>query len=326
MPPADPHRWLLLVHAIPPKPDYLRVKVGRRLARVGAVPVKNSVYVLPRRDEAAEDFQWVLREVTAGGGECTICEATFVGGLSDERVIALFREARDVDYAEIATEAAALRESLRAGTPVDSTRRAQINGEIARLRRRCGEVSAIDYFQAEGGPLAESAIRAAETALHEATGGARAADTRSSRDEVRSRTWVTRRGIKVDRISSAWLIRRFIDPEARIRFVDPQGYRPEPGELRFDMFEAEYTHEGTRCTFETLVHHFALDDPALTALGEIVHDIDFKERAFQREETAGVARLIDGLTLAHEADHDRLRDGSALFDALYFSLSARGAS
>ena len=326
MPPADPHHWLLLVHAIPPKPDYLRVKVGRRLARVGAVPIKNSVYVLPRSDEAAEDFQWVLREVTAGGGECTICEATFIAGLSDERVTGLFREARDADYAEIAAEASALRESLGAAVQVDPTRRAQINGEIARLRRRCGEVSAIDYFQAEGGPVAESAIRAAETALREATSGARTADAPSSRDEVRSRTWVTRRGIKVDRISSAWLIRRFIDPEARIRFVDPEGFRPEAGELRFDMFEAEYTHDGARCTFETLVHRFALDDPALTALGEIVHDIDFKERVFEREETAGVARLIDGLTLAHKADDDRLRDGSALFDALYSSFSARGAS
>jgi hypothetical protein len=130
----------------------------------------------------------------------------------------------------------------------------------------------------------------------------------------------------VDRISSAWLIRRFIDPEARMRFVDPDAYRPESGELRFDMFEAEYTHDGARCTFETLVHRFALDDPALTALGEIVHDIDFKERAFERHETAGVARLIDGLTLAHEADDDRLRAGSALLDALYASFSARGAS
>ena len=111
-----------------------------------------------------------------------------------------------------------------------------------------------------------------------------------------------------------------------MRFVDPDAYRPEFGELRFDMFEAEYTHDGARCTFETLVHRFALDDPALTALGEIVHDIDFKERAFERHETAGVARLIDGLTLAHEADDDRLRAGSALLDALYASFSARGAS
>ena len=311
------------MHAIPPKPDYLRVKVGRRLARVGAVAVKNSVYVLPKSDEATEDFQWVLREVTAGGGECTICEVTFVAGLTDERVTGLFRDARDADYAEIAAEATALRESVDTSAPADSVRHAQISGEIAKLRRRFGEVSAIDFFQAEGGTMAESAIRAVEAALH--PGGIRAATAPGPRDALRARTWVTRRGIKVDRISSAWLIRRFIDPEARIRFVDPKGHQPEAGELRFDMFEAEYTHEGARCTFETLVHRFGLDDAALTALGEIVHDIDFKERAFEREETAGVARLIDGLTLAHNSDDDRLRDGSALFDALYSSFSSRGA-
>jgi hypothetical protein len=325
MPTADPDRWLLLVHAIPPKPDYLRVKVARRLARVGAVAVKNSVYVLPRSEETAEDFQWVLTEVTAGGGECTICEATLVAGLSDERLIGLFREARDADYAEIAAQATSLRESL-AASPVDPDRRVQINAEIAKLRRRFGEVSEIDYFDAEGAPVAESAIRAVDATLRETTNGSSAGEAPSARDAVRARTWVTRRGIKVDRISSGWLIRRFIDPEARIRFVDPDGYRPEPGELRFDMFEAEYTHEGARCTFETLADRFALDDAALTALGEIVHDIDFKESSFERDETAGIARLIDGLTLARTSDDDRLRDGSALFDALYASFGARGAS
>ena len=325
MPPAASNPWLLLVHAIPPKPDYLRVKVGRRLARVGAIPVKNSVYVLPRTDEALEDFNWILREVSAGGGECTICEATFVAGLSDERVIALFRQARDADYAEITAEASALRDAVGVA-PIDPAGRTHINAEIDKLRRRCGEISAIDYFDAEGGPMAESAIRAAESALLKATGGATAAESTAPRDAVRSRTWVTRRGVKVDRISSAWLIRRFIDPEAQFRFVTPEGYRAEPEEIRFDMFEAEFTHEGARCTFETLVHRFALDDPALTALGEIVHDIDFKERVFDRVETAGVARLIDGLTLAHKADEDRLRAGAALFDALYSSFAARGAS
>jgi hypothetical protein len=326
MPTSDPPRWLLLIHAIPPKPDYLRVKVGRRLARVGAVAVKNSVYVLPQNDEAAEDFQWVLREVVAGGGECTICEASFVAGLTDDRLIGLFREARDADYAEIGAEAAALRASLDGAGSADHTRHAQISSEIAKLRRRCGEVSAIDYFHAEGGPMAESAIHAVEAALHQGADSDRAAHAPSPAHAVRSRTWVTRRGIKVDRISSAWLIRRFIDREARFRFVDPEGFRPEPEELRFDMFDAEYTHEGALCTFETLVHRFALADPALAALGEIVHDIDFKEHVFEREETAGVARLIDGLTLTHKDDEDRLRDGSALFDALYFSFSSRGAS
>jgi len=141
-------------------------------------------------------------------------------------------------------------------------------------------------------------------------------------ETVHGRTWVTRRGIKVDRISSAWLIRRFIDPEAQFRFVDPKGFVPADGELRFDMFDAEYTHEGPRCTFETLVHRFGLTDPGLAALGEIVHDVDFKEHTFGREETAGVARMIDGLAARYTDDEERLNHGSALFEALHAALSA----
>ncbi len=98
--------------------------------------------------------------------------------------------------------------------------------------------------------------------------------------------WVTRQGVHVDRIASAWLIRRFIDPEARFKFVPAKGYVPEPGELRFDMFEAEFTHEGDRCTFEVLLARAGLADPALAAIGEIVHDIDLKDAKFGREETA----------------------------------------
>src|SRR5262250_55026 len=98
-------RWLLLIHQIPPKPDYLRVKIWRRLQRIGAVAIKNSVYVLPRSDQAAEHFHWILREIEASGGEASVCEAAFVTGLSDGRIEALFRAAREADYAAVAAEA-----------------------------------------------------------------------------------------------------------------------------------------------------------------------------------------------------------------------------
>jgi len=319
--PSDARSWLLLIHAIPPKPEYLRVKVARRLARVGAVPVKNSVYVLPRSDEALEDFQWVLREVQAGRGECAIGEVAFVGGLTDEGVERLFRDARGADYAEITAEAARIHEAAENVLTV-ATRRGQLATEIARLRRRCGEVQAIDFFHAEGAADAESAIGALERMLENTHSERADGRGHSATSSVRGRTWVTRRGIKVDRISSAWLIRRFIDPEARFRFVEAHGFMPEDGELRFDMFDAEYTHDGPRCTFETLVHRFELDDPALAALGEIVHDIDFKEQAFGRDETPGFARLVDGLVASHAADEERLRNGSVVLDTLYAGLTS----
>src|SRR5262249_7009043 len=97
-------RWLLLIHQVPPKPAYFRVKVWRRLQRLGAVAIKNSVYVLPRTEQTYEDFEWVMREIIEGGGDASICEARFVEGLSDEQVEALFHAARDADYARLAED------------------------------------------------------------------------------------------------------------------------------------------------------------------------------------------------------------------------------
>jgi hypothetical protein len=134
-------------------------------------------------------------------------------------------------------------------------------------------------------------------------------------------TWVTRAGVFVDRIASGWLIRRFIDPQARFKFVAAQGYQPEPGELRFDMYDAEFTHEGERCTFETLLQRFALDEPALAAIAEIVHDLDLKTDRYSRPETSGVAALIGGIAALHADDETRLQRGAEIFESLYAAFS-----
>ena len=238
-PPQAP--WLLLIHRLPPEPAYLRVKVRRRLHRLGARLVKNSVYVLRRTEEAFEDFQWLARDIAADGGEAMVCEASFVAGITDEELAALF-ERRPAPPAS-------------RGEPPE---------------------------RVEAG-----------------------------------RTWVTRQNVFVDRIASAWLIRRFIDAGARFKFVPARGYAPAPGELRFDMYDAEYTHEGDRCTFETLLERFALKDRALGVIGEIVHDIDCKDDKYERDEAAGVASLIQGIARAHADDAARLERGMSLFDDLY---------
>jgi len=310
-------RWLLLIHQIPPKPNYLRVKIGRRLQRLGAVAVKNSVYVLPRSDQAHEDFQWVAREIVEGKGDATVCEARFLEGLSDEQVEGLFNAARETNYVEISEEARRLRGSIKRRKQLDDERRAEIESGIARLRRRLAEVVAIDFFAASGGQAAEAILSSLEQDLQKsATNGARASSPPRPQ-ELRAQTWVTRKGIHVDRMASAWLIRRFIDSEACFKFVPGRGYRPEPGEIRFDMFDAEYTHEGDRCTFETLLQRFDLSDPALKPLAEIVHDIDLKDSKFGRAEVAGLDRLIAGIAMANGEDEGRLAQGSAMFDGLY---------
>ncbi len=144
-----------------------------------------------------------------------------------------------------------------------------------------------------------------------------AASKAFDRTQLHGRTWVTRRGIHVDRMASAWLIRRFIDPKARFKFVASRGYHPASRELRFDMFEADFTHEADHCTFEVLLARCGITDPALQPIAEIVHDIDLKDAKFGRTESGGIDRLIAGIAMAHQADEDRLERACAVFDDLY---------
>jgi 2-hydroxychromene-2-carboxylate isomerase len=311
---APAGKWLLLIHQIPPKPDYFRVKVRRRLQRMGAVALKNSVYVLPSRVEAAEDFRWLLREIVAEGGEATLCEAQLVEGITGGELEAMFAAERDAEYAEVVTQV----QRLAGQNDDDNDRRAELRAELGRLQRRLEEIADLDYFGAPGRKAAERAITTAEARL-KAADGAPPAGSRGG-EEMRGLTWVTRQDVYVDRIASAWLIRRFIDPKARFKFTAAESYRPKRGEVRFDMFEAEYTHEGDRCTFETLLHRAGLRDRALRAIGEIVHDIDCKDGKFGREEAPGVAALLKGLARAYPDDAVRLERGAAAFDDLYASL------
>ena len=140
---------------------------------------------------------------------------------------------------------------------------------------------------------------------------------------LKDHTWVTRLGVHVDRIACAWLIRHFIDPGARFKFVSGKGYAPSFGELRFDMFEAEFTHEGDRCSFEVLLGHAGLTDPALQAIAEIVHDIDLKDGKFGRDEAGGIKALIAGVAMTHRSDEERLTRGGAIFDDLYEHFSKK---
>jgi len=256
------HSWLLLIHQLPAKPAYLRVKIWRRLQGIGAIAVKNAVHVLPMNEETQEDFEWLLREIEEGGGEAFVCEARLIDGLSDQEIRTLFDQARDADYAQVVKEARVLAKSLRPNAKTSTL--ADIRAQVARLRKRLAEIVTIDFFGAIGRETAEGVIRTLEARLHEDP-DVRGKDTTPSAarppETLRNRTWVTREGVYVDRIASAWLIRRFIDPQAQFKFVSGKGYRPQEGELRFDMFEAEFTHEGDKCTFEVLLDRCGLKTP-----------------------------------------------------------------
>ncbi len=310
--------WYLLIHQLPPKPLYLRAKIRQRLERVGAIPLKKSVYVLPRTEDALEDLQWIAQEAVAGGGEAYVCEADFNFGVKAEELVARFRRARTADFEALASETRALlRPSVRGHRkgPADD-----LAARLARLKKRFEELTAVDFFDTPARHEAEMALHSLEERVRPAGAPAGGAAGAKERPGMTGRTWVTRSGIHIDRIASAWLVRRFIDPEARFRFV-PAGTKDfASGEIRFDMVGGDYTHEGDRCTFETLVARFGITDAAVGEIARIVHDVDVKDAKFGRPDAPGIQQLVLGLVLAHPEDETRLERGFALFDDLHRSF------
>jgi hypothetical protein len=306
---ADPSRWYLLVHQLPPRPLYLRAKVRQRLLRVGALSLKNSVYVLPAREECREDFLWIAQEARAEGGDAFVCGADFVDGVSAAELEQRFRQAAAERYEALRRALAQSREGL-AGPA------------LARVQRAVQEAQATDFFGARGREEVVAMVRKMERKTQESGSPGRA---RGGAAELRAQVWVTRRDPHVDRIATAWLVRRFINPRARFRFVDPD--RPGPlrrGEVRFDMPGAELSHEGDRCTLETVLGRAGLRDEALTRIAEVVHDLDLKDDKFGRPEAAGLQQMLAGLYARYPDDQQRLEAGFQLFDNLY--AASRGTT
>jgi hypothetical protein len=318
--PSTGARWVLFMPTIPSKPASVRVKIWRRLQAVGAIGLRGSVYALPNREECVEVFQWVSRELRDLGGQASICEGRFLDASTDDDIERRFIDTRNADYAEVADAARMLASKLDAKR-VAPERIAAITEEHAKLVHRLGEITAIDFLNVPGREAVEGLLAAVARALPR--GGSKPSEPLEVIPRPRGATWVTRTGVHIDRIASSWLIRRFIDPEARFKFVPAKGYVPKHGELRFDMFEAEFTHIGDRCTFEVLVERMDLRDPALVALGEIIHDLDLRDDRFGRDETAGVRSTIDGICTVAHGDEQRIAAATSLLDGLYSHFSLR---
>jgi hypothetical protein len=302
-------RWLILVHQLPARPSNLRVRVWRRLQQVGAVVLRNSLYVLPGTDESREDFNWVREEIVAAGGDVSVFEATSIDGYTDAELLQQFRITRNAEYEALVAEIGAAR----------GRKRPALDREIRRLRQRLAAVAARDYFGAPSRCDAEQALADLERADGKA--GRAAAHARLSPRDFARRTWVTRPRPGIDRMASAWLITRFIAPDARFAFASTPA-TAKTGVVPFDMPDVEFGHHGAHCTFETLMHRFAITDRAVTFLSHLVHDLDLKETRYAMPEGAAVSRIVDGLRAAYADDEELLQRGMDVIDALYRSFAS----
>jgi hypothetical protein len=307
-------RWLLLVHQLPARPSNLRVRTWRRLQQLGAVAIKQAVYALPDSPSAREDFEWLRTEIEAGGGHASVFAADTVDAWSTDDLVEAFRRSREHDYAALVRDLEqALRTARRKRTPRRSRRTAARIAEG--FGRRLAAIQAIDFFGSAGHDRAALLVSdLTQTVLAPAAADPVALPT-PRRDLYHGRLWVTRPRPGIDRMGSAWLIRRFIDAEARFAFADQP---PETGgAVPFDMFGVEFTHRGEWCTFETLADAFAVANHAVNRLAAIVHDLDLKDSRFGAAEAAAIGPLVDGLQAMHADDDDLLEVGMTMFEALF---------
>ena len=308
--------WLLLLPQLPPQPSSLRVRVWRRLQQIGAVAMKNAAYALPENEATLEDFTWLRQEILDAGGGALLLRAEGVGE-ADREIRQLFAEEREQDYRKLTDEATLLAEQFVHEKDLPAEAVLSSERALRQLRERLERIRAIDFFSAPAAETAEAVLERVEQVVRARTHPPEETPAAPvPGGEFTGRLWVTRAGVYVDRLACAWMIRRFIDPEARFAFLRP-GEEPPPNAIPFDMAGVEYGHHGAHCSLEVLAAHFRPTDVALRAVAEVVHDLDLKDEGFGRQEAAGLKRLLDGVCSLTVEDAERLRISTPLFEALY---------
>jgi hypothetical protein len=309
---------LLLLVGLPPTPSSLRVRVWRRLRSLGAVPLKRSAYLLPDTPERYEDFQWLAQEIQREGGEATLIRVQQIENVTHEDVLRLFHEPRDQDYRQLAVRYRKLLQSLDKKSAAKSSR---LQEELARLTKDHQRIRDIDFFEARGGAEVRRLEEAITMRTRRPESPRREEPPTLDLSKLRGRRWVTRPRPHIDRIASAWLIKRFIDTEAEFVFAPPAEFPKDA--IPFDAPKVELSHQGEDCTFETLVKRARLRDRRLVRLAEVVHEADLRDGKFSHEEARGIDAAVRALLAASSDDHTVLAQGVALFEGLYANTSRR---
>ena len=297
--------WLLLLYSLPTRQKTGRVAIWRRLKKFGAIQIKTSTYLLPDNPPQYEHFQWLTQQIRDFGGDATLVRVREIEGMSNEKLIALFNRARDEEYGAIKT---ALHRSLARGRKADPEIKA---AELERLTRQFRAIREIDFFQSSRGQDVQMLLRRAE-------GTRKKKLPRLEAKNYRGKTWLTRPRPEIDRVGSAWLIRRFIDPRAKFVFAAAVPANREI--IPFDMVDVEFSHHGDCCTFETLIRRFGNEDKAVRKIAEMIHDADLEDEKFQRSECIGIDRVLKGWAKSGMSDDQILQHGFECFDGLYSFL------
>lgn len=300
--------WLLLLVRLPATHSVERVAIWRKLKKSGAIQIQTSTYVLPDDPPRYETFLWLTKHIRDAGGDATLVRAKEIDGFSHEKLIESFNAVRAREYA-------LLREMLRP-LMANSKRTSKFDGKLDRIRKQFREIRKTDFFDC---PKAKDL----ETVLRKLEGSQPTSKTQAKLEprDFRGRVWRTRPRPEIDRVGSAWLIRKFIDPKAT--FIFDVKRSPNRRVLTFDMLDGDFSHDRDDCTFETLIRRFGIDDKAARKMAEMIHDADLDDAKFQRVEAVGIDRVLKGWAREGLSDEEILRRGFECFDALYAFLQQR---
>jgi len=326
MPKTSRQEWLLIFYSVPSQPVSNRMMIWRKLSKAGAVQLKGAVYILPATEEHEEFLQWLIGEVKSMGGDGAFVRSAEIRAMDEADIRALFIKQAEQEYRGFEKNLDALERKVQSIMKGANKGEAGTLGDrVTKLAKDLENVHKRDFFSSPSGGVMAKRMQALESGLKGL--GKKAAERPAAIKPRRAvdyqdRTWVTRKKPFVDRMASAWLIRRFIDAKAAFKFIDERELSA-PGVTgpAFDMRGAEFTHVGDLCTFEVLVRSFGVKDKAVKKIAEIVHDLDVKDEKYAKPETAGVEDILTGIRKTAKNDADGLEHGMVVFEMLYQSKS-----
>ncbi len=326
MPKEASQEWLLIFYSVPSQPVSNRMKIWRKLAKEGAVQLKGSVYILPANDEHEEFFQWLIGEVKSMGGDGAFVRVAEIKTMDEKDMRELFLQQAEQEYRGLEKHIDALErriQSVKKGTAGQSA--TILDGQLSKLKKEFEATRVRDFFGAPSGEVFLKRIHVLEGSLKgmaQKKPKASALIEPKRPSDYQSRTWATRKKPFVDRMASAWLIRKFIDPKASFKFMDERDIAKLGDKVvAFDVRDGEFTHVGDLCTFEVLVKSFGIKDQAVKKIAEIVHDLDVKDEKYGNSETDGIEEILIGIRKSLADDAAALELGMRAFEMVYVSKS-----
>jgi hypothetical protein len=298
--------WLFMVFTLPSGRASERVQIWRKLQKFGSLPFRNAGYMLPNTPTNHERFEWLATAIRGHEGEASILEIQAIDDLAPSLLQEQFRQARAADYV-------ALIKDIQKFTPSARV----VSTQLLKLRQRLEEIVAIDFFESPMRREAEESL----TRMEHPHAKVEAPQTaKASKKDYQSRIWMTRPRPGIDRVSSAWLISRFIDPKPTFIFgKDPA---EQPTAVPFDMFGiGGFGHEGDRCTFETLCSAFGVTDKKVQLIAQAIHDADLEDAKFGRLEGITMNQVLQGWAKQDISDDALLRRGMDLIEGFYHSIA-----